>query len=85
MAHIPERMCIGCRKKQAKPNLMRVVMTDSGILVDKKQNITARGVYFCKCEECINLARKKKTLSRQFKKSVSDSVYDELLREVLDE
>lgn len=84
MAHEPERMCIGCRKKAAKKDLIRLVKEDNDIILDKRGNALARGVYICKREECIILARKKKALSRQFKQNVSDSVYEQLIKELED-
>lgn len=80
MAHIPERMCIGCRQMRPKSELLRLVDVDGEIIVDSGQRIRARGVYLCPDEACINLARKKKALSRQFKRNISDAVYDELLK-----
>lgn len=84
MAHEPERMCIGCRKKTPKKDLIRLVKEDNNILLDKRGNALARGVYICKSEECIILARKKKALSRQFKQNVADSVYEQLIKELKD-
>ncbi|MBS7298580.1 MAG: YlxR family protein [Eubacteriales bacterium] len=82
MAHEPERMCIGCRKKSTKKDLIRLVKGENEIILDKKGNALARGVYICKSKECILLARKKKALSRNFKQSVQDSVYDLLIKEL---
>lgn len=79
MSHIPERMCIGCRKMFAKNELVRLVAADDGIAVDKSQKMQTRGAYICKRHECISAARKKKALSRQFKRNVGDAVYDMLL------
>lgn len=81
MAHIPERMCVGCRNMLPKNELIRLVCTEDSIVVDKKQKVQARGVYLCRKEECIALAKKKKALSRSFKRNVPDSRYDELIKE----
>ena len=82
MAHEPERMCIGCRKKAAKKDFIRLVKEGENIILDKRGNALARGVYICKSEECVLLARKKKALSRHFKQNVQDSVYDQLIKEL---
>ncbi len=82
MAYIPTRMCIACRKRAEKSKLIRVVMTENGIMVDKKHNMLCRGAYICKCRECIELAKKKKALSRNFRQNVTDSVFEMLLAEV---
>ena len=71
-------MCIGCRKMSAKSELIRLVEQEGEIIVDEKQKILARGVYLCRSRECAALARKKKALSRHFKRNVPESVYDKL-------
>lgn len=63
----------------AKGELVRLVEADGRIVVDEKQKILARGVYLCRKSECAALARKKKALSRHFKRNVPDSVYDMLM------
>lgn len=79
MTHIPERMCAGCRKMAPKHSLFRLAAPDGSVVIDEKQNIQARGVYICRDEKCIAAARKKKALSRQFRRNVPDEVYDMLL------
>lgn len=83
MAHEPERMCVACRKKAAKKDLIRLVRDAGEIVPDRKGNALARGVYICKTEECIDLARKKKALSRHFKQNVSDGIYDMVKKELM--
>ncbi len=78
MAHIPERMCIACRRMLPKPELIRLAKEDGAVLVDKLNKKPGRGAYICKNEECINLARKKKAISAKFRMQVADGIYDEL-------
>lgn len=82
MAHEPERMCVACRKKTAKKDLIRLVKAAGEIVPDRMGNALARGVYICKSAECIDLARKKKALSRHFKQNVPESVYDMVKKEL---
>ena len=83
MAHIPERMCIVCRKMYPKHELIKFVREENIVVVDNNQKKFGRGAYICKNEECIALARKKHALSAKFKTAVADTLYDEA-RGVLD-
>ena len=78
MAHKPERMCVGCRKMFEKSKLLRVIELDGKIIVDDKQKVLTRGVYFCRDKGCIAAARKKKALSKHFKRNVTDDIYEKL-------
>ena len=51
--HTPIRSCKGCRTKQAKSQLQRWVLQDGQPALDKKQNISSRGVYVCS-DSCYN-------------------------------
>lgn len=82
MSHIPERMCVGCRKMYPKSELVKLVAADEGIVVDKNQKLFGRGAYVCKNAACIALAKKKKALSRQLKVQVAESFYQALTEEV---
>ena len=67
-----------------KNELTRLVLVNDEIVTDEKQKLQARGVYLCKDENCIAQARKKKALSRSFKRNVPESIYDELTKECCD-
>ena len=83
MAHIPERMCIACRTMFPKHELIKFVLEDEIVIIDKFQKKFGRGAYICKKEECIEKAKKKRALSAKFKMAVPDSIYDEI-RGVID-
>lgn len=76
--HIPQRMCIGCRKMMPKNELIKVVLKDGNVQVDPEGKKQGRGAYFCRDLKCIEAARKKKALSRQFKTNVPEEVYTEV-------
>ena len=76
--HIPERMCVGCRKMKPKAELFRVVRIGTDAELDEKQNKSGRGAYVCRDAACIETARKKKAFSRHFKSRVSDDLYNAL-------
>ncbi len=77
--HEPIRLCIACRKKDFKYNLLRVVKNKSGyIFVDYSKKASGRGSYVCSCEKCVKILRKKKSLQKMFKCVVKDEIYLEL-------
>ncbi len=51
--HIPQRTCIGCRRVQAKRELMRIVRTPEGrVVADPTGKLNGRGTYVHKTREC---------------------------------
>lgn len=78
MAHIPERMCVTCRRMLPKAELIRLVKEDGNVIIDAANKKPGRGAYICKNEECIMTAKKKKAFSAKFKMPVPNDIYDEL-------
>jgi len=75
------RMCCVCRQKKPKEDLIRFTLSDGKInLNEGKQIYFGRSAYICRCQECINLALKKRSLNRAFKREVSTEVYEELTK-----
>lgn len=73
------RTCIGCREKNEKRELFRIVAsTNDGVIFDSNQKEEGRGAYICKNKECFEKAKKKKALSRALKTNVEDNKYNEL-------
>lgn len=81
---IPQRMCVGCGQMNTKNNMMKVIKTkENEIVLDVSMKQSGRGAYLCKCEECINKARKNRGLERSFKMSIDSKVYDLIEKEFL--
>ncbi len=76
--HIPERMCIGCRKMLPKSGLIRIAAKDGVVLVDKDGKHPGRGAYLCRDIKCIENAEKKKALSKHFKMNVPAEIYESI-------
>ena len=74
---IPERMCVMCRQMKPKNELIRIVNTADAVVVDKTGKLNGRGVYLCKCKECIAKALKNKGFIKQHGFTL-DSVAQEL-------
>ena len=75
---IPERMCVACREMKPKNQLVRLVLTESGATIDLTGKMNGRGVYLCKCAECILKARKNKGFSKAHGFSLTDELCSEL-------
>ena len=74
---IPERMCVVCRQMKPKGELIRIVNSDGVVTVDKTGKSGGRGVYLCKCQDCIAKALKSKGFVKQHGFSL-ESVTQEL-------
>jgi predicted RNA-binding protein YlxR (DUF448 family) len=61
--HIPTRMCIGCRGRKRKEEMVRLTQDSNGFLrVSEQKNFSGRGVYLCPDRTCLMKAQKKKHL-----------------------
>ncbi len=76
--HTPMRMCIACRQMKPKGELIKIVKSESGAELDKNRKKPGRGAYICKNAECIENARKKRTISKHFKMQIDDKIYAEI-------
>ena len=80
--HIPIRMCLSCRKRNHKKNLLRIVKIkgekDTEIKVDTKQKLMGRGMYLCYDLNCLKKLKKIKPKNRGFLSKMEESVYNEL-------
>jgi predicted RNA-binding protein YlxR (DUF448 family) len=58
--HVPMRMCIGCRKRNKKEEMVRFKQGIDGILfLDVQKKTNGRGFYLCPDVACLKLAQKK--------------------------
>lgn len=79
---IPMRQCVGCGEMKAKKELLRVLKTEDGVLLDATGKKNGRGAYICANTECLKKARKSKGLERSLKVAIPDAVYDNLEKEM---
>ncbi|MGD9430211.1 YlxR family protein [Arthrobacter russicus] len=65
---MPLRTCIGCRRRDAQPNLLRVVKNVSGLLeADPRRRSAGRGAWLHPDQACFALAVKRHGFARAFK------------------
>jgi len=79
MKKVPMRSCVVTKEKLPKNELVRVVKTDEGVIVDLTGKVNGHGVYLKKDEDVINTAKNKKVLDHMLETSVPDSVFEELM------
>lgn len=72
-------MCVACRERQPKKQLIRIVNNkDRGILVDLTGKVSGKGAYICKKEACLEKIQKTNFLSTFFEKAVDGKIYHDL-------
>ena len=85
MKKIPQRTCIGCNVQKNKTELIRIVINKEGeIFIDKTGKANGRGAYICNNSECLEKVIKSKRLERSFETTISNEIYDELRKEIID-
>jgi len=75
---IPMRTCVVTHEKLPKKELIRVVRTEKGVIVDQTGKVNGRGAYLKIDKEVFEKAKKTKILNKHLETEVDDSVYDEL-------
>ena len=81
MHKIPMRKCVATNKQFPKNEMLRIVKNkDLGIVVDETGKVNGKGAYLQKDESTLDLAIKKKALSRALDAQIDDEVYDEIRR-----
>ncbi|MGI9952025.1 YlxR family protein [Moorellaceae bacterium AZ2] len=75
----PVRMCVGCRSRKEKRELIRVVRTpDFQLLIDPTGKKAGRGAYLCPQVECLQKAIKSKALERNLGVQLSPEILAQL-------
>ncbi len=76
---IPLRICLGCREKIPKKDLVRLVRTpDNEVVLDMTGKKPGRGAYLCPREECFKKAVKGKRLERNLQQPISSRLTADL-------
>lgn len=82
MKKIPMRMCVVTRERLPKNELIRIVKSETGVIVDESGRVNGHGVYLKLDESVINEAKKNGALKRALECDIPDSIYEELLNKV---
>lgn len=69
----PQRMCVSCKTRKDKKDLVRVVLADDGrLVVDPTGKLPGRGAYLCRDEKCITIELKAHRISKGLKENISN-------------
>ena len=52
LKHVPQRTCVGCRTVMGKRQLVRLVRTEQGVLIDPTGKRAGRGAYVHERRSC---------------------------------
>lgn len=78
---VPLRKCVATNEQFPKKELIRIVRTPEGeVKIDLTGKLNGRGAYLSKSVEAIELAKKKKILDRHLETTVSNEVFEELIK-----
>ena len=81
---VPMRMCMACREKAPKKELVRVVRDEEGsVTLDHTGKKNGRGAYICHKIECLEKAIKSKALERALEVKIGEDVYQTLREELI--
>ena len=81
MKKIPMRRCLATNESFPKKELLRIVRTPEGeVKVDLTGKLNGKGAYLSRSNEALDIAKKKKVLSRALEVEVPEEVYEEISR-----
>lgn len=70
---VPMRTCVVCRDKDNKRQLIRLVRTDQGVVIDPTGKLHGRGAYLCDKPECWQRAATTDILGRALRTTLTDA------------
>ncbi|MFI8547561.1 YlxR family protein [Spirillospora sp. NPDC077959] len=63
----PMRMCVGCRVRTAKSDLLRLVVVEGVIVPDPRGRLPGRGAHLHPDPACLELAERRRAFPRAFR------------------
>ncbi len=75
---IPMRMCVVTKEKYPKNELIRIVKTEKGVIVDQTGKVNGHGAYLKKDKEVFAKAKKSQILNKILETEINNEVFDEL-------
>lgn len=79
---IPMRRCVGCMESKPKNSLVRIACYEGEITVDPTGKAKGRGVYLCPDKGCMEKAKKRKSLQRNFEIEISEQKLQDIFTEL---
>ena len=72
---VPLRMCMACREKKSKKEMLRIVKNGDGVHLDFSGKAEGRGAYLCDREECLKKLIHYKLVNKTFSCNAGEEVY----------
>ncbi|WP_377274068.1 YlxR family protein [Peterkaempfera sp. SMS 1(5)a] len=63
----PERTCVGCRRRAAKQELLRVAVVEGACVPDPRGTLPGRGAHLHPDPGCLDLAVRRRAFPRAFR------------------
>lgn len=82
MAREPERSCVGCRKRAAKADLLRIVRSAAGARVDLVGSASGRGAYVHPDPACADAALRRGAVASALRSGLSQEELARLRNEI---
>lgn len=79
---VPMRRCVGCMESKPKSELIRIACYEGEISLDPTGKAKGRGVYLCRNKECMEKARKRRSLQRSFGIEISEEQLENIFTEL---
>ena len=73
-----QRMCISCRKRDDKSNLVRLEKINGSVALSDKKNDNSRGIYLCCDKNCIDKAQKSNLITKIFKVEIPAELFSQI-------
>ncbi len=82
MKKVPMRTCVVTKEKLPKKDLIRIVKTEDGYIVDETGKVNGHGCYIKRDVEVITKAKEKHALDHAFEDKIKDELYDEIINKI---
>lgn len=79
---VPMRRCVGCMESKPKNSLVRIACYEGEITVDPTGKAKGRGVYLCPDKNCMEKAKKRRSLQRNFEIEISEEKLQDIFTEL---
>ena len=67
------RTCVGCRQREERKTLLRIVVRQGELTIDEKAVFSGRGAWIHQNKQCLNLAIDRGAFARALRTQVSGS------------
>ncbi|UBU15563.1 YlxR family protein [Nonomuraea gerenzanensis] len=64
---VPQRTCVGCRAREAKSELLRLVRVEGQVVPDLRGRLPGRGASLHPSVSCLELAERRRAFPRAFR------------------